>query len=161
MWHCPCLDMPSELTLKQQTMLRTMTKANSQNAGWTQPRPWLLLHIRCQFLSFLQKAVRRSRRDSCVRTCMHACTHTHWDSPGKSTGVGFSGLLQGILPTQVLNFRFPALQAPTPPRACPALSCRAPDPAQPGAHPSDRESQDPCRAVCRPCGFFRMMHGQR
>ena len=77
MWHCPCLDMPSELTLKQQTMLRTMTKANSQNAGWTQPRPWLLLHIRCQFLSFLQKAVRRSRRDSCVRTCMHACTHTH------------------------------------------------------------------------------------
>ena len=22
-----------------------------------------------------------------------------------------------------------------------------------------RESQAPCRAVCRPCGFFRMMHG--
>ena len=22
-----------------------------------------------------------------------------------------------------------------------------------------RESQTPCRAVCRPCGFFRMMHG--
>ena len=22
-----------------------------------------------------------------------------------------------------------------------------------------RESQTPCRAVCRPCGFFQMMHG--
>ena len=22
-----------------------------------------------------------------------------------------------------------------------------------------RESQAPCRAVCRPCGYFRMMHG--
>ena len=22
-----------------------------------------------------------------------------------------------------------------------------------------RESQAPCRAVCKPCGFFRMMHG--
>ena len=25
--------------------------------------------------------------------------------------------------------------------------------------PQIRESQAPCRAVCRPCGFFRMMHG--
>lgn len=55
--HCPHLDMPSELTPKQQTMLTTMTKANRQNAGWTPAQPWLLLHIRCQFLSFMQKLV--------------------------------------------------------------------------------------------------------
>ena len=75
--HCPRLDVPSELTPKKQTRLRTTTKANRQNAGRTPPRPWLLLHIRCQFLSFLQKGVRGSRRDRCVRTCECTCTHTH------------------------------------------------------------------------------------
>ena len=35
-----------------------------------------------------------------------------WDSPGKSTGVGFQELLQGIFPTQRLNSDLPVDSLP-------------------------------------------------